>query len=397
MKEIRVGLLGFGTVGKGFFEKLKKNSNKIENEFATSIKITDLAVNHLEKYQNLKELKNIKITNDYQKVIENPEINLIIEVMGGFDEAYNAIKTSLINHKNVITANKEVLGKKIDELQMIAKQNQVNLYFEASVAGEIPIIKTLEDNFKYDQLKEISGILNGTSNYVLTKMTENNVTYDEALITAQKSGYAESDPSKDVLGFDVESKLKILYFIYFNRLIEDNITVKGINEVSLIDLNIAEHLGHKIKLIGSIIKMKNNLIFEIRPKAIPKDNYFFNIDGVTNAVKLINHDNDTFLQIGPGAGMNPTAQSVFSDLISFLKRQSNQLIISEMNYDLKINHINLIRKYLVISKNKKNQALQIDQNKIEKSCTIEGYYGWITKPVKFDEIKKNDLIIYPIE
>ncbi|MCF6515738.1 homoserine dehydrogenase [Lactobacillus sp. S2-2] len=397
MKEIKIGLLGFGTVGEGFFKKLKANLQKIENEFLISIKITDIAVKHLEKYQNNELLKNIKLTNNYKEIINNSKIDLIIELMGGFDEAYDAIKNSLKNSKNVITANKEVLGDKLYELQNIAGENKVNIFFEASVAGGIPIIKTIINNFKYDEIKEISGILNGTSNFILTKMIDDNQSYNEALIEAQMLGYAETNPKRDVLGLDIESKLRILSLLSFDFVINEQIEIKGIDEVRLIDLKIAEKLGLKIKLIGSISKIRNQLLFEVSPRAIQKDTYFFNINGVINAISLTNQKNDHYNFSGPGAGMDATAQSVFSDLISFLKQKNNYLNKQNSSNYLEVNKLNLLRRYLIISKTRDDYSIEITSNIIEDEFLIEGYKAIITKEIDLNKIKIKNLKVYPIE
>lgn len=309
MKELKIGLIGLGTVGSGVFKTLKDFEN---------IKIEKIAVRNKNKKRNIEGLDENLLVTDVFDIVNDPEIQAVVEVAGGIDPAYSLIKTAILNKKHIITANKELIAKHGSELFKLANENNVVILYEAAVAGGIPIIMPIKTTLAVNKVSKLAGILNGTTNYILTMMEENGVSYEKALSDAQKLGYAEADPTGDVEGFDTMYKVCVLASIVFHKRVDVNkIYREGISKISAKDIKNADELGYKIKLIALAQKTKQEYLdIRVHPMLVPKNKMIAKINNVLNAVMIEGHPVGQVVFTGPGAGEFPTASSVVGDILA---------------------------------------------------------------------------------
>ncbi len=311
MDKLKIGLIGLGTVGSGVFKSLAKFDN---------IEITKIAVRNINKPRSVEVPTEILTDNPYD-VVNHPEINVVVELMGGVNPAWDYIKTALENGKHIVTANKELLAKKGEELfNLSEKHNRVVLY-EAAIAGGIPLIMPIKTILAGNKINKIQAILNGTTNYILTKMDADGASYEDVLKEAQELGYAETDPTGDVEGFDAAYKITTLGTIAFNSRIKfDNVYKEGITKIRKEDMKKANELGYKIKLVASAsIDEENNADVRVHPMLVPKSNMLAHINYVTNAVAMSGHPIGDIVLSGPGAGEFPTASSVIGDILAIAR------------------------------------------------------------------------------
>lgn len=307
--KIKVGLLGLGTVGSGVFKVLQK-FDKVE--------ITKIAVKDKTKVRNLENLSHDIITENPASIAEDPEIKILVEVMGGIEPAYSLIKQAITSGKHVVTANKELLAKHGAELFELAKKHNAVILYEAAVAGGIPIIMALKLSLAANKILKLSGILNGTTNYILTKMKNEGSEFSEVLAEAQKLGYAEADPTGDVQGYDAAYKIAILSSLAFEQRIDINqIYREGIDKISPVDFEFASEFGYEIKLIA-LAQSSNNGLLDIRvhPMFIPESSPLGSISGVMNGVVIEGNAVGQVVFSGPGAGELPTASSIVGDILA---------------------------------------------------------------------------------
>ena len=311
MEKLRIGLIGLGTVGSGVY----KSAQEFDN-----IEIVKIAVRDINKPRAVDAPLEILTNNPYD-VINDPSIDVVVELMGGVEPAWDYIKTALKNGKHIVTANKELLAKKGEELFNLSEEcNRVVLY-EAAIAGGIPIIMPIKTIMAGNKIRRIQAILNGTTNYILTKMDVDGASYEEVLKEAQTLGYAESDPTGDVEGFDAAYKITTLATIAFNsRTKFENVYREGITKIRKEDMQKANELGYKIKLIASAtIDENRNADVRVHPMLVPKNSMLAHIDYVTNAVAICGHPIGNILLSGPGAGEFPTASSVMGDILAIAR------------------------------------------------------------------------------
>ena len=311
MEKLKIGLIGLGTVGSGVYKSLQDFDN---------VEIVKIAVRNINKPRTV-DVPTEMLTDNPYDVVNHPEIDVVVELMGGVEPAWNYIKTALENGKHIVTANKELLAKKGEELfNLSEKHNRVVLY-EAAIAGGIPVIMPIKTILAGNKINKIQGILNGTTNYILTKMDVNGASYEEVLKEAQELGYAETDPTGDVEGFDAAYKITTLATISFNSRIKfENVYREGITKIRKEDMQKANELGYKIKLIASAtIDENNNADVRVHPMLVPKNNMLAHIDYVTNAVLISGHPIGSIVLSGPGAGEFPTASSVIGDILSIAR------------------------------------------------------------------------------
>ncbi len=313
---MKAALLGHGTVGSGVAEILLNSAEKVAADAGRPIELRYIL--------DLREFPDLPYANRFVKdfsVIENdPEISLVIEAIGGLSPAYDFVKRALENGKSVITSNKELIAEKGAELFKIAEKKNVNLFYEAAVGGTIPVIRALATSFGGAEINRIAGILNGTTNYILTAMKKDGVSYETALAEAQRLGYAEADPTADVSGLDCCRKIAILASLTWGKNVApERIAVAGISSVSIEDIELAEKLGYCVKLIGRAEKSENGLSVSVSPMLIPKGNLLSSVDGVFNAVLISTKTNGDTVFYGRGAGKFPTAAAVVADVIEAAK------------------------------------------------------------------------------
>lgn len=317
---MNIAIVGLGNIGSYFYNYLKKNRDIIFNKTNVTPIIKYISARSFSKKRTVKIPKSLWLKN-YFDATKSKDIDIIVELIGGAEgAAKKLVFAALKNKKHVITANKALVAKYGDQLARIAEKNKVNFEFEAAVCGGIPIIRSIKEGLIANQINKIYGILNGTSNFILSSMDKNNLEYEAALKKAQELGFAESDPSADINGEDVSSKLKILTALSFNSFINNNsILVEGIKNVDQTDIHNANQLGYKIKLLGIAERKDKKIIQRVHPVLIKQNSYTAKIDGVLNAVVVESSPvGQTVLQ-GEGAGPGPTTSALVSDLCSVLR------------------------------------------------------------------------------
>jgi homoserine dehydrogenase len=311
-KIIKIGVLGCGTVGTHFINALTKNKKVLRDK--TGIEFTIVKV--LDKDKRKKSLFPDIFTSHEGEILESEDVDVVVELIGGIEYAYEFVKKSLMLGKSVVTANKALISEKGGEIFKLADENKVYIGFEASVAGAIPIIKAIRESFIGNQLSKMLGILNGTTNYILTRMSLNASNFSQALSQAQKFGYAEADPALDVTGFDTAHKLSILSTIAFNKSVYwKNIPIEGIENIDPMDISFTKEFGYRIKLLAVAQKKGRRLDLRVHPTLLPKKHPLSPVEGVYNAVYLEGNLAGRSLFYGEGAGGNAAASAVISDVV----------------------------------------------------------------------------------
>lgn len=312
---INIGLLGLGTVGTGVVRIIEEHKEYLEELLKSEICISKVLVKDLDKKRDIKIDKRL-LTIDPSEIIGDKSINIVIEAIGGLDEAYLYIKDSLNKGKHVITANKVVVSKHFEELTNLAKTNDRAFLYEASVGGGMPVIRPLQEQSNINEIQEIKGILNGTSNYILTKMVSDNIGFKEALKTSQELGYAELDPTDDIEGYDTRRKLRILSTIAFKAKIdEEEISCNGISNINLNDIKNIKALDCTVKLLGKAIRKNNKYYASVEPVILEKNSFLGKVDNGNNLVSFVGNRVGEVRFYGEGAGSLPTANAIVGDLI----------------------------------------------------------------------------------
>ena len=329
-QKVKIGLIGLGTVGTGVVKVLKDFAN---------IEIVKIAVKNLNKKRDIENLDESILTNNPFEIVNNPELDIVVEVIGGVDPAYDLLKTAILNGKHIVTANKELLAKKGQELFALANEKNTVILYEAAIAGGIPIIMPIKTTLTGNKIHKIEAILNGTTNYILTKMEREGVSYEEVLKEAQALGYAETDPTGDVEGYDSAYKIATLATIALNQRVDINkIYREGITKISAKDMKFAKELGYKIKLIAlAKLTEENKTDVRVHPMLVSVKDCLAAINGVTNSVVLEGFPVGRVMFAGPGAGMFPTASSVLGDILAIAKRIGSNDILPLMKCSHTIN------------------------------------------------------------
>ena len=316
---IRVGLLGLGTVGSGVYSILDKHSDSLKRKVGTDLVIKKILVNTINKKRDIKLPPDV-LTDNPGEVLDNPDIDLIVELIGGEEPAHQYIIRAINNGKGVVTANKLVIAKYDQEILDLAAKKAVNVSFEGSVAGGIPVIRPLKESFAANKIEKIYGILNGTTNYILTNMTRDKRNFNEVLKEAQDLGYAESDPTSDISGADAAYKITILSSIAYETIIDlKDVYIEGIEGIELEDINIADELGYVIKLLAIGKSTEKGLDIRVHPAFIPRSHPLALVNDVYNAIYLHGDAVGDVMSYGQGAGQMPTASAVVADIIQAAK------------------------------------------------------------------------------
>jgi len=315
MPNIRVGILGFGTVGSGVVKLIQENAGLLGKKIGAPLPIAKIADLDLDSPRGV-EVEPSCLTSDAEEVVDDPGIQIVVELIGGTVAARELGLRALRNKKHLVTANKALLALYGQEMYRAAAENDVNLGFEASVGGGIPIIRALREGLVANRILLMMGIINGTANYILTKMTEEGGDFASALREAQDKGYAEADPTLDVDGLDAAHKLQILSSIAYGGYVDfDRIHVEGIRSISPLDIRYAGELGYKIKLLAIAKYLEGRIEVRVHPALIPKGNILASVGGVFNAVYIKGDAVGPLLVYGQGAGQMPTASAVVSDIV----------------------------------------------------------------------------------
>ena len=320
MKTVKIALLGFGTVSQGTFNLLLDNVDLITNRSGVTIEISKIFVRNPDKYTNITLPSTAQYVTNIDDVLNDESIAIVVELMGGTTFAKDCVEAALKHGKSVVTANKDLLAEAGPYLFDLAYKNHVDLRFEASVLGGIPIIRTLYDSLAGNRITELVGIMNGTTNFILSKMTDEGLSYGDVLKEAQDLGYAEADPTADVEGLDAARKLAILASISFNRRIFfEDVTVEGITKIDTEDISFGKEFGYNIKLIGIAKESSKGLSLNVYPAFVPLTHPLASVRGSYNAIYIKGNGIDDAMFYGRGAGSLPTGSSVVSDIMEVAK------------------------------------------------------------------------------
>ena len=320
MKTVKIALLGFGTVSQGTFNLLQDNVDLITNRSGVTIEISKIFVRNPDKYTNITLPSTAQYVTNIDDVLNDESIAIVVELMGGTTFAKDCVEAALKHGKSVVTANKDLLAEAGPYLFDLAYKNHVDLRFEASVVGGIPIIRTLYDSLGGNRITELVGIMNGTTNFILSKMTDEGLSYGDVLKEAQDLGYAEADPTADVEGLDAARKLAILASISFNRRIFfEDVTVEGITNIDTEDISFGKEFGYNIKLIGIAKESSKGLSLNVYPAFVPLTHPLASVRGSYNAIYIKGNGIDDAMFYGRGAGSLPTGSSVVSDIMEVAK------------------------------------------------------------------------------
>ena len=318
-KCIKVGICGFGTVGGGSYNLLQANGEEITRRVGCAIDIVRIASRSISSGEFNSA---VNISNDPFDVVNDPEVDIVIETIGGFDPAFEVVRQALVNGKHVVTANKALIAERGNELFTVAQENAVTLAYESSVAGGIPIIKALREGLSANKIDWLAGIINGTGNFILTEMADKQRQFADVLTEAQQLGYAEADPTFDVEGIDAAHKLTIMASIAFGIPLQfDKTYTEGISRITPQDIGFAKQLGYRVKHLGIARRIDNRVEMRVHPTLIPRKRLLASVDGVGNAVLVHGNAVGSTLYNGPGAGAGATASSVIADVIDIARQK----------------------------------------------------------------------------
>ena len=318
-KFISIGMIGFGTIGTGVVRLLKENESLIAGRLGAEIHLRKIADLDIDRSREVTVERKL-LTNDTAQILNDPDIDIVVELMGGYEPARTFILAAMARGKHVVTANKALLATHGDEIFRSAVQHQVNIGFEGSVGGTIPVIKTIKESLVANRIESISAIVNGTSNFILSKMTDDGGSFETVLKEAQALGFAECNPVYDVEGIDAAHKLAILLSLCYGKKVRlDDLYREGITHIAEQDILFARELGYRIKLLAIAIRRDQRIEARLHPTMIPFNHLLANVNGNFNAFHIIGDASDSIFLYGQGAGMMPTASAVISDIVDIAR------------------------------------------------------------------------------
>lgn len=389
---IKIAVLGYGTVGSGVVEVIQTNQEIINKRIGEELDIKYIL--------DLREFPGSPvehlIVHDFEQIVNDEEVKIVVEVMGGIEPAYTFVKKSLLAGKSAVTSNKALVAKHGAELLAIAKENNLNFLYEASVGGGIPIIRPLAASLTGDVIEEITGILNGTTNYMMTKMFNENADYDAVLKEAQNLGYAERDPSADVEGHDACRKIAILSSIISGKLVDfEDIYTEGITKISLEDIQYAKAMDMKIKLLASAKRDGDKLCAIVAPHLVSKEHPLYNIEDVFNAIFVKGNMLGDSMFYGSGAGKLPTASAVVGDIVEAAKNPSRSMMATWDSEKLELEEkAATTKKYFVRVKGSEAELraeLEAVFGAIQviKLAELENEFGFVTEEMSEGSYEEN--------
>jgi len=318
-KAIHVGLLGLGTVGCGVYRMIHEHQEELFHRIGLPIQVEKILIRDIHKDRKI-IMPDDLLTTDPEDIVNNPNIDVVIEVMGGMEETKELILRALRRHKHVITANKDLLALYSGELLSVASEYGCDLFYEASVGGGIPVLRSVVDGLSSDRIFKMMGIVNGTTNFILTKMTKEKISFEQALADAQALGFAEADPTSDIEGLDAARKMVILSTLGFSMKVSlEDLFIKGISTITPEDIDYADRFGYVIKLIGIARRDHGRVEISVEPAFISKDHPLASVNNEFNAIYIYGEGIGETMLYGPGAGQLPTATAVVSDLVAVAK------------------------------------------------------------------------------
>lgn len=384
---MKIGIIGLGTVGEGVFKVLTNEKESIFEKSRADIEVKYACDLNIEREFSFDFDKSV-LTNDYKKILNDPEIKIVVELIGGETIAKQIIIEAFQAKKSVVTANKALIAKYGVELFQLAKENGVSFLFEAAVGGGIPIVTPLMESLVANTVTEIRGIMNGTSNYILTKMKEDNLSFDEALKIASEKGYAEADPTYDVDGIDAGHKINILASLAYGGSIKfKDMQLSGIREISTVDIFSANQLNSTIKLIASSKLLSDKSVqISVEPTLIPNSEILAKVDDVYNAIETTGSYTDKTLFYGKGAGMDPTASAVVADIVKIVTRnhiESDYFFNSTKAFEIVDSNTVKDSYYIRVS-----DDFDIENSPFELINQIENYYIILANNISKNEINE---------
>ena len=384
---MKIGIIGLGTVGEGVFKVLTNEKESIFEKSRANIEVKYACDLNIEREFSFDFDKSV-LTNDYKKILNDPEIKIVVELIGGETIAKQIIIEAFQAKKSVVTANKALIAKYGVELFQLAKENGVSFLFEAAVGGGIPIVTPLMESLVANTVTEIRGIMNGTSNYILTKMKEDNLSFDEALKIASEKGYAEADPTYDVDGIDAGHKINILASLAYGGSIKfKDMQLSGIREISTVDIFSANQLNSTIKLIASSKLLSDKSVqISVEPTLIPNSEILAKVDDVYNAIETTGSYTDKTLFYGKGAGMDPTASAVVADIVKIVTRnhiESDYFFNSTKVFEIVDSNTVKDSYYIRVS-----DDFDIENSPFELINQIENYYIILANNISKNEINE---------
>lgn len=387
---INVAVLGYGTVGSGIVEVINTNKEVIRERVGKEIKVSYV----LDLREFLGDPVSDILVHDYEIIINDPKVVIIAEAMGGVEPAYSFAKKALAAGKHFCTSNKELVAKHGAELIELANENGVNFFFEASVGGGIPIIRPLISSLVPEKIEEITGILNGTTNYMMTEMSDNDLDFEDVLKDAQEKGYAERNPEADVEGYDACRKIAILASLAYGKQVDfQDIYTEGITKISKIDMQYAKIMKKRFKLLGSCCKKENKICAMVVPMLVGEEFPLYSVTGVNNAVLVKGNTLGDVMFYGAGAGKLPTASAVVSDIIEEARNLNKHVDIKWDNEKIKLGDIGeLCSSFFVRIKGDRKELCEKIANlfiKVEEvNIGIESEYAFIVRDIKENEFKE---------
>lgn len=385
---VYIGIVGYGTVGSGVFEVLRTNRESIARRAGEEIAVKRIC--DLREFPN--DPASDLITHDYNDLIEDEEIQIIVETMGGTKPAYAFVKSALLAGKSVCTSNKELVAEYGSELIELAKERNLNFFFEASVGGGIPIIRPLNQALTADEIMEIRGILNGTTNYILTKMSREGSDYASALKEAQEMGYAERNPEADVEGFDACRKIAILTSLAYGMQVDyQDIDTEGITKITKQDMDYAKALDAAVKLIGESRREQGKVYARVAPLLIDSSHPLYSVNDVFNAIFVKGNVLGDVMFYGRGAGKLPTASAVVADVVDAVKHRGTHVVTLWSSKKLILGDSDeaMNRFFVRVPKNQKEKAIEAFGNVSEViSDKVRGEFAFITEKMKEGSFKE---------
>lgn len=384
---MKIGIIGLGTVGEGVLKVLTQEKKNINEKSRAEITVAYACDLNIDREFSFEFDKSILI-KDYKKMLEDPEVKIIVELIGGETIAKTMILDAFKAKKSVVTANKALIAKHGVELFQVAKENGVSFLFEAAVGGGIPIITPLMESLVANTITDIRGIMNGTSNYILTKMKDENLSFDEALALAAEKGYAEADPTYDVDGIDAGHKINILASLAYGGSIKFNdMQLSGIREITPVDILAAKELDKTIKLVASSKLIdKNKVKISVEPTLVSNFEILSKVDGVYNAIETTGSYTDKTLFYGQGAGMDPTASAVVADIVKITTRthiESDYFFNSTKVFNVVDSNTTVEKYYIRVSKD-----FDLEKSPFEITEELDNYYIIISEKLSKNEIKE---------
>ena len=383
---VNIAVLGYGTVGSGVVEVIHTNHERINQRIGDELNV---------KY--VLDLRDFpgdpiqeKLVHDFNVIVEDPDVQIVVEVMGGIEPAYTFVKRSLQAGKSVATSNKALVAKHGAELLSIARDKNINFLFEASVGGGIPIIRPLNQHITADEICEIAGILNGTTNYILTKMDKEGADFQTVLAQAQELGYAERNPSADIEGFDAVRKIAILASLAYGKSVDfEDVYTEGITNITDIDFKYAAAMGKSIKLLGKCKKEANGIVASVTPRLLSPSHPLFNVEGVVNGILVRGNMVGDLVFIGSGAGKLPTASAVVSDVVDAVRHLNIPVTVIWDKEKLELLEFGKSRKsfFVRVEGDEKDKIEEAFENVTYIDAGIENEIGFVTRPMSEDEFK----------